>query len=286
MLNYLRYFYYSLRYPSLRDYVDKGIGIAARHKRCAPFWQDHLMHSRQFQAQCIGTKDVESIAVLGSGRLYDIDPAVLFASGAEVLFFDADPSAVAYSNRRVSEFREKERCKVLDVSGVMNLWTNSLRETLRKQVSSSDIASVISQLSPRTDALEEKSFHTVISLNLLSQIPLFWRDRAKRLLKDPSPEVASALESSYRRLEEAHMKLIQRASKKRIILISDVLFHYYDGQTSESEPAISVNPEAAMTGSGFKLQKSDSWMWHILPKGIEERDYGVIHEVRAWCWER
>lgn len=283
LLSYLQYYYYSFRYPHLSDYIDKGIGIEHRYRRCRHFWAGHLARSKEFQIECLGDEDAQAIAVLGSGRLYDIDLPALCSASSELFLFDADPSAVAYAQRRLRKAGRGDECRILDVTGVIEEWTEGLKGLMRNRPRDEDVALFISQLSPRTDIFEKGSFDTVISLNLLSQISLFWLDRATSLIPNAVPDISAALEISCMRLQEAHIEILKRSSRSRVIVISDVLFHTYNGESC-TDAAIAVNPEESMDRDKWDTQRSDAWIWDILPKGVEDTGRGTMHEVRAWCF--
>ena len=295
MLNYLRYLYYSMLYPELRDYVDKGLGIQARYHRCRRYWEPHLKKTREFLNSSVG-ESCASIGIAGSGRLLDVDPDYLQRASSGVTFFDADPAATAFVRRVAAQRSGRDAAETLEFTGVMEEWTGSLRGVMRGRLAPDSAAQFMDSLTPRTDVLGGRAFDITVSLNMLSQIPLFWRDRAESILLQVEsltdgegnllPDVHDALVRSCRRLQEAHVSIIREASKSCAVVISDVLFHYYTEESTRTEPALHVDIEGMMEDAGWRLDDVDSWIWHIVPKGVESSDYGVLHEVRAWNWKR
>ena len=278
MLDYLRYLYESLRRPAFRDYCDEGLGIKARYGRCRVFWDPHLEQCRAFQRAHLDAH-VESIAVLGAGRLLDVEVPLLAKRCERLLLIDADALAVRHAQRAVRSDSARIEARHCELSGVMAEWTARVRAHGAGE-------ETLDALVAKTDALPPRSIDTIISLNLLSQIAIYWRERVKRIARNASQ---AALEASMRRLQEAHIGLLCSAAKRRVLLLTDRNFLYYqnDPSTTEREPALLIDPHAMMRANGFEADApAVTWLWHIAPKGIEEKEYGVLHEVEASSWIR
>lgn len=131
------YLYYLIRFPRYKEYLDMGYGIEARYRKCKKFWDPHLQCTKEFIQHSIGDKKYNSIAVLGSGKLLDIDVDYLLSHFHEVQLFDADPRAISHVKKR---FKDNAQVK-----------------------------SSVTEIHSSKD-LREKKFSVVVSLNILSQL--------------------------------------------------------------------------------------------------------------------
>ncbi len=289
MLNLLKYYHYSLLHPEFRDYIDSGLGIEARRRRCARYWESHLRLSRDFQRKNL--RGGSSIAVLGSGRLYDVDHEFLGSAYRRIDLYDADPLALRQC-RKTLPAAERH---LLDLTGSMTSWSRQLESSLKRmgrRCSPLDAAAFLVSLSPSEISLPPCS--CILSLNLLSQIPLYWRDRCDSLLEkmlglrrnaeDQYDEdaIELAVRASMRKLQEAHLAVLLNARADEIVIITDTAYLHYDKERPhwQSEAAL-LNREWPPAFSGYRLAGKDSWFWHILPQGVEKQAYGAIHEIQA-----
>ena len=285
-----RWYRYSLaRFyaPSWTDFAAMGIGIEARYARCAKWWDPHLWATREFVRQSLlSAHDIPTLHVLGAGRLLDIDCDHLLSAAKTVGLYDIDHSSRGFwpHNPRVAH-------RIVDVSGVLSEWTQSLERFLyRESPSISALISFLEALPSSTNPSISIAPHdAVVSLNILSQLPIYWRNRVERLLQDHwrfttdsqgnfQHEVQKALDETYRRLQADHLALCARSG--RLILITDDSFAYYRKEISpwQIEQALYVDVTAI---DGMVCTHSDTWLWHIAPQGIENEAYGEMHRVVA-----
>jgi hypothetical protein len=100
------------------DFERMGSAIEQRFRRCAPWWRPHLEATATFVSHNV--PESSSVAVLGAGRLLDIDLVGLLSKCRHVHLFDADSSAVsrwkAVSGR---EYGRRVFGHVLDLTGSM-----------------------------------------------------------------------------------------------------------------------------------------------------------------------
>ena len=292
MFRHLRYFYHCLAHPHLIDFVDMGLGIEARYRRCAPEWDEHLNASKSFQARALTLWEGGGIAaVLGAGRLLDLDAQLLSRTFSSVRLYDADPSA-----RRPALWKFPSGARaaffLVELSGTLQSWTRALKDFLRAHSRDPHALAAFLRglrLAPAPLRLDDADF--VFSVSVLSQIPLFWRDRVQALAArawgiHPSdtgdlPEpILSAVKAGMALLQAAHLRLINESSCRGVILISDTTFDYYEcSRLVLSEPALLVSPESELVS--FTPALRESWCWKIAPQGKEQAEYGVVHQVQA-----
>lgn len=299
----LKIFFYqllALRYRERRDYLDMGFGITARHKRCAHFWRHHIENCLSFQrAELSDISAGERIYVLGAGRCLDLDLKYFAEKGVKLHLIDADPGC-QYAWRRIKQ-TYRNKCEVssqiADLSGTITVWTRELKSFLNKNKAVS-IASLCKHIDSFkvSNVTIAKPVDYIISLNLLSQIPIYWRDRFYNILetylnitcdekgKLPEP-LEKALTKLMARLQEQHLNMLSGSRAKKIILITDQYFNYFraDNYRWQQEAALYLDSELNL--KGYLKASEKSWYWDIAPQGIESEDYGAVHQVRAISYQ-
>jgi hypothetical protein len=219
---------------------------------------------------------------LGAGRLLDVDLPRLIPLFDEIHLFDADPSVIrTWREASGVFFRDTVVPRVMDVTGSLRLWSDGLRRACR----GGSLAEYLRSLEVTPAGWEDERFDGVISLNLLGQIPIYWRDRVADEARDLTEEELSELAGSMERLQVAHLESIRRGARSWSIVISDTEYYTYTMDTSEweIEPALHGSVERALQDSASfgSSRGSGAWLWHLAPQGIEEREHGSIHRVEA-----
>ena len=190
--------------------------------------------------------------------------------------------------------------KVADVTGAMDSWFNDLSRAIKNKSSIEEVANLINTLKPDMElAVDEKNQEVLISINLLGQLGVYWRDRAASLLKSdsyymedaesPVSLIRDAVEGSVSRLELSHLELLSKFN--RVILLTDIYYHYYKKNVSDwqTESALSLSSESIkelFVNQSFKVEGYNSWLWHIAPQEIENPEYGEIHEVNTFYFKK
>jgi len=301
-MSFFEYHLLNFLFPHSRDFLDMGFGISARHKRCRKYWDRHISFSKSFQRNAFdGGKTLPSTAVLGSGRLYDVPLSDLLKTFSRVSLYDADPSAILHSGiKNLSPLvRKKLSVHCRDVTSCLQPWSQALHVFLKEnqQEKRIELLSAFLLTLKAGDSSAVPEYDTLISLNLLGQIPLYWRDRFFKSIEiiwglelneeSCSEELGKALHKTMRLLQNAHLRLLAEKAINSIILISDTHFYYYQKDKSAwlVEDALKTYPVETLNAD-FSLQASDSWLWHIAPQDVEQEEYGVIHRIEAWSFSR
>lgn len=262
------------------DFISMGKGIESRYARCSEFWEPHLRCTRAFIAEHM--RPGGRLAILGAGRLLDVDLPALAPYFSEIHLFDADPSVIrAWREASGSLFRTKVVPRILDVTGSLGEWTRGLKKAGRTGA----LDSYLSSLEPGRAGWEDERFDGVISLNLLGQIPLYWRDRVLDCAGHLSARERGALIDSMERLQRAHLDSVRSGAGSWSIVISDTEYYTYttDASTWEVESALhgDVYEDFRGLSSPKEAQASSSWLWHLNPQFIEGGTHGAIHRVEA-----
>lgn len=266
------------------DFIRMGKGIESRYVRCSSYWEPHLECTRDFIEAHV--EPGGRLAVLGAGRLLDIDLKKLLPHFSEIHLFDADPSVIR-TWRKTSgvAFREKVVPRILDVTGSLHSWSAGLSIAIRR----GDLEGYLSSLVPQKGAWESERFDGVISLNLIGQIPLYWRDRVQAAAPQLSPAEERALIDSMARLQSAHLHALDQHSRSWSIVITDTEYYTYrvDHSEWEVEPALHGEVQSALQAPPVRMERhgSECWLWHLMPQFIESDEEGYIHRVEAAAWK-
>lgn len=296
MLAHLRYLYAVLRYPDFADFASMGLGIRTRYLRARPFWERHLNLTREFQEHALrdwpGRRG--KVFVLGAGTLLDVNCELLADISDELHLYDADPLTLKYW-RRAFHGRVRYISHHEDVTGCLESWGRSLGDFLSARATAdlAGLADYLRHLKPHPGFNADTKGGVILSLNLLSQIPLYWKDRVHALLKkywsletdeqgNLESELQVALEGSMRTLQQQHLRQLSECGAERCILITDRAFLYYRKESSlwQEEPSLYTD----ICIPGYKKYMQDNWFWHIAPQDVEQSDYGCIHDVTAMAF--
>lgn len=299
----------SLRYLAL------GLAIKRRARRLAAFWDPHQLRTKQAQARWEASGG--TLTVLGAGRLLDFHRDALLPRFDRFRMVDADPlSALAW--RSLSKPVEPV---LRDITGCIGDWTKELRRF--KGGWEETLAFVQRQCDP-VEAYAPASTDALLSLNLLSQLPVAWQDNVEAHLvrrfggafvEERESEWLDAVRPGNRMLVEQHLAAIERARPERVLIVCDVEYVQYfgrryrrgrweaepvrwpqgaweadEGVTCEVTPALEqVDLEGgafARWMPSYSLEWSESWLWHIAPMAVECHHCGTIHRVVAFSLRR
>lgn len=292
---------YSLTHRGLSDYVDMGLGMEARYERCSSYWEPHLRCCKELQLAALAQlPQAKSIAVLGSGGLRDFAWEEITKQAKQVEqidCYDCDPGAKLAWQSHAQKFPvSSTNFYQIELTGVMLEWTERLSEFLKSRPVKDilELENWLNELAAPVPKLESR-YDIVISLNILSQIHIHWRDRmAASLLKywklesDDDGRYPSSLQAAmnrtFKQLELMHLELLFSTALLGVIVISDQEWLYYKPQNSlwRSEQALQIDLKSELTDRASAKLEQTSWLWHIAPCGIEEKEYGVIHDVGGY----
>ncbi len=252
----LRYFLNSFRCP---QYVKRFgllqelIAIDARYARHKKSWQEHLQKTKTtILAEAAKLDHREKILILGAGSLNDVPLAELSTLFKQVhlvdiFFLDTTRTKIKnYSNVTAHE---------IDLSA-------SLEKLYKQYCQASDrelfMASHLQAESPNI-FLNEK-FDMVVSLNLLSQLPL----AAKRFF-DRKNIVSYDLDTLYQSLITNHLDYLQKfsAGNSQVLLITDIEKQIYQ----DGVQILVENTLQDLELNGVLREPKDTWIWNLAPRG-------------------
>jgi hypothetical protein len=297
----LRFAYHCLCSWRQREYLAMGYRVAARYQRCHQFWQPHLRCTREaiLQAQAALPAGPACIQILGAGRLLDVPVRELTESGSMLHCVDADPGLFVACGRFPASIRARLKPQLLEISGHLDTWKQSLVRAHARHVAevpdkySRALSQALSELRIEPQRVPCFACDFAISLNLLSQLPLFWEDFVHALVRRKlpaeeigNPELDHALKQSQQQLLLAHQQQLVKSAAKLVLVVADEAFLYYERQHAEWVEKSPLLTASQLTLAGYQETKRDSWFWHIAPQELEQPGFGVLHQVMARRFER
>jgi len=302
--------------PLVRQFLDMGFGIETRAARVGPYWAHHQQLSRETQLEWLAGGHGDSITILGAGRLLDVAAEEFERRFAAVTLVDADPACVPVWRSQLG----RAAFVTAEVSGALEAWTAWIGRGVQERPWR-DALELLAGGGPEDGVMPYRpESSSVLSVSLLSQIPIAWQDAVEEILFQRygrsfvgkhDQEWIDALEVSARRLVDGHIGSLGGPAVRDILVITDVEYAYYRGRgdreppvrweagewradpgtTCEVEPALygaDPDSEAAWRSllPDFSLAWRRHWLWHISPQGVECPDQGTVHRVGAYCLVR
>ncbi len=315
----IKYLYYSIRYPNLGDYLDMGFGISARYSRASKYWAQHLHLCKEMNREALqgsqhgsldGSNKDTCLTILGAGRLLDVDVEFIKRGGFKVRMIDADPSVRSVWKAKFPNLT-KPQALTMDLTQCIEDWSTRLKDFIKKssnekenaEDSAAELVSFLYSLKPGQghDLKIGDRSQIIFSQNILGQLGIYWRDRAYDLITkeikpnsalvessgELLPNIKKALAHTIKLLELQHLGLLINSKADTILILTDCLYHYYEKNNSnwQTDPALELGGYSELkkvfNDSCYELTTDKSWLWHIAPQGIEDKEHGSIHEVVA-----
>jgi len=256
-----------------------GRGIQARYARCKEWWDPHLDCTRDFISRNLRTS--QKVLIVGAGRLLDLDLARVLEKSKEVHLYDADPACrAAWQQSAGGAFGSKVKAHIGDCTDVFDTWSQGLQQAIRTP----DLSSYLHSCQAPVPAWSSAGFDGIISLNLLGQIPIYWRDRVLQVKSRLNEEESAALAASMGVLQVAHLQGVLAGSQAWSIVVTDTEYYFYQSDSSHwrIEQALYGGSEELLRGPYADGGRSESWFWHVSPQFVECDDEGEIHRVEAF----
>jgi hypothetical protein len=267
------------------DFIRMGKGIEARHERCADYWAPHLSCTKEFISKNItpGGK----LAILGAGRLLDVDLPALLPLFSEIHLYDADPTALA-TWKRVSgkAYGKTVFGHIEDVTGSLREWSAGLSLAHKR----GKLAEYLRERTVRSGTWEHQGFDGVISLNIIGQLPLYWRDRVLEISEDLSADEERALIDTMAILQTRHVEALHSRSCAWAIAITDTEYYTYQVDYPQWDVADALHGRTRELLNGGThsdgATREGAWLWHLSPQFVESDTEGAIHRVEARVWRQ
>ncbi len=270
---------YCFHYISCPKYIRKLgllsdlIGIESRYSRCKQAWKPHLENSRRMILETVQSlKKHDRVIIFGAGSLHDVPLKELSESFSEVhlvdiFFLQATINEVkGYSN---VEFHE------LDITGVLR---KAYEACSTPNTVMSELA-IFSSFVPKH--FMDNDFDLVVSLNLLSQLPLPIKNYIEKLNIQESKNNPK-LDQFYQSLILNHLNFLRSFAAKgsKVLLISDIEKMVYGAgsQLKASESSLEGLTEDIFQG----WEILDSWNWDLAPLEELDSQYSLQLKIRVF----
>jgi hypothetical protein len=235
-------------------YLRELMNIRGRARRCWDAWQPHLERSKAVIRKALTwCTQRRKAVILGSGMLYDVPIDELSAAFREVLLVDIVHPLKTW----LPALRHK------NLRGVTADITGTAEEMYR-------VAKLPRATLARIEAslfLDDPEIDLVVSLNLLSQLPVIPMEYLERAGAH-SPEAIAAF---ARHLLSAHLAYLQHFACT-VALITDV-------------EKLTLNRAGKLVGKSSLLRgvplpcEGESWIWHLAPRPEVDPDYSYHRRV-------
>lgn len=253
-----------LPYAKKMGYLYEAIAMRERHRRNKASWQPHLENTKRFiLSSAEKTTKKDKILVLGSGLLLDLPLKDLSELFKEIIL--ADIIHLPETRKTAKKFKNV-RLVEHDASGLSERLFMNIREDVMK-------------LPEPEPHLPENEADLVVSLNLLSQLPVVPHVHALKKMADSEGGVSDDdIRGWCRMIIASHLSWL-RSLPCQTSLISDHSFSRKDRN--------GIIKEKGSTLYGFNLPEPDeSWTWNIAPIGEERKGLSKELHVGAWVMKK
>jgi hypothetical protein len=240
-------------------FVYGAIAIEARHKRCKDSWAPHLENTKQAIRDFVKGKSYRTAYIFGSGGLHDVPLQALLSVSKEVQLID-----IIHLKRIRNEMAAHPNVRIVthDVTGLAKPFFHWLKSSDgTKPPRPTDPGHLTSSLKPGPEDL-------VISLNLVSQLPMGFQTTAKKANRE--------LPDDYgHQIIKKHIARVNALPGDTLIISDYEFIDYEDGE----EPKTS---DATLGNLGLLPAPDKNWIWNIVPLGEISKTYHSDHRVGVW----
>jgi hypothetical protein len=288
--DYLTYWRYYLTQHAALDFVSMGLGIQARYRRYMREWAPHLQKTKLFiECALESCQPSGRVAVLGAGRLLDFPDQALISGQHNIDLLDYDPSLMPLWQKLRQSNRSIKGLHCTDLTGVLENWTSQLRQLSMTSTIEEFTISLQNLPAKIPPAYTLAGYSCIVSLNILSQLGLYWQDRVvsllyeRGLLRSPEEqlpiETQQAINLNCAALELSHLAMLDHSGAERIVLVNDTNYIYYQAGAGVTESVPALETEVVLLN--YRIQEEAAWEWQIAPCGAEGRDYSETHHITA-----
>ena len=238
-------------------FVAGAIAIEARFNRQYSHWQHHLEKTKQIIIDEVSKlPEGAHILVLGAGGLFDLPFENIINGGKNLSLLD-----IVYLRSTRKKVRSHANIKLIEgdiTNYVADFYAWMLEPTKPMPTPVSPMA---------IEKLITSKPDLVISLNILSQLPLQFEQKVAKLKPNFNfDEIANML-------MEQHIRWL-KALNCPVLVVGDIERNLISDYTiADTEVIIATNSLD---------QPFDTWVWDIAPKGEIHKDMSFSHKVGAW----
>lgn len=259
------------RYIKKLGLLSDLIGIESRYSRCKQAWQPHLDNSKRVILEAAqGLKKHDSVIIFGAGSLHDVPLKELSEIFTEVHLVD-----IFFLQAIINEIKRYHNVDFheIDITGVLK----KTYEACSKTTIANELETLSSSI-PKHFINDE--FDLVISLNLLSQLPMAIKNYFEK--KAPLSIEPSALSNFNTSIIKNHLSYLKSFASKgsKLLLISDTEKMVYDKNTElkACESSLEGLDESIFQG----WEAIDEWTWDLAPTGELDSKYALQLKIKVF----
>lgn len=238
-------------------FVAEAIAIEERLKRCQQNWLPHLNRSKKIiLAEAAKLPSGSHILVIGAGGLHDVPYRCLAVSGYKMSLLDI-------------VFLKAARAKVKRLSGIALIEHDitNYAKPFFNWLDNPNTALPEPTAPPHINELVQSKPDLIISLNILSQLPIQFEEKVRAVAHGQS------FAKQEQALIEQHIYWL-KSQNCPVLIITDI-----EWQTLLNEKTESIEPLPHLKALGEPV---DTWHWDIAPKGEAHKSKALRHKVGAW----
>ena len=284
----LEYYENINRCPSyLKSYkqIEELIAIKYRHKRCFAHWKAHLDNTKKFINENIDKNPnifgSSYVLVLGTGMGNDLDLHFLTDNFEKVILADlfflksARKRLSFYPNIFFSEF-DITQC-MEEIFLLIQRYKNdksTFLEKLQEFTAQRSNSSTATSEHPFIKIIHNDETRNIISLNLLSQLPLSFAKLFETTFKSSYNEKEFSF--FYKMLIKEHLQLMSYAKRqgKNVLIISDTYKYVSDRRGKEMSQESSLY-EISIKQNLPSIKEQKNWYWELAPLGEISSNYSL-----------
>lgn len=238
------------------------VGIESRYARHNSAWQEHLEKTKSIiLTEALKLKKRDQILILGAGSLHDVPLKELSENFGEVHLVD-----IFFLQNTINKIRYYPNVDFheVDISGVLRRFYEDPKNLL-----------AISDLIPK-HFLQDENIDLVVSLNLLSQLPLpvqnYYEKRKFNLAN---------FDKFLQALILNHLLYLKTfaLNGKKVLLITDTEKQVYDVDDKLQLAESSLQGLDTNIFNGFEA--IDQWTWELAPLGELAKDFAMKLKVQG-----
>jgi len=278
-------------------------GIRRRYFKYTEAWQPHLNKSKECISNWLDKlEDKKELQVLGAGELLDFPNKEVLESFQRIYLTDINLKCSHAWKQLQSKLPKTEIVPVFqDATLILKEWSR-----LFTNLNSNKIEDYLNYLEaiPRTNPQQSHSFiktKNIISLNLLSQLPIAWQEFVfsflekkfnKTYIKNYSDKILSSLTPCAHQLIESHLKGLVPIKNGSSLIISDMKYFFPEDdsiipsilETDKTVLIPEINFKNNTKKNSVVLEQDALFGYNLNKKNILKSPSIQVLPIKNWIW--
>jgi hypothetical protein len=278
-------------------------GIRRRHKKFNTNWSTHLTNSKNCITQWIDSlENTKELQILGAGDLLDFPKTQIIERFNKVYLTDVSLNCLNSWNKLQDMFPKTELIPVFqDISLIIDSWSKSILNLKSHNLEDYLLyLQNIAKISPPKAHTFIKT-KNIVSLNLLSQIPIVWQHFIfnflekkfnKNKITQSTEKIISAITPSAQQLVDCHLNALIPKNKGSNLIISDIKYFFpqnnqikfliVDVKNKKIVPNVKLEN---ITNNNSTVYEQDALFDYNLDKTLKSYNSIIIKPLHSWIWD-